>query len=95
MSTKEAYERKLRARIDIWGAEIDRLKARADEVNADARLKYHKHLEELRSMQDDAKKKLSELQSAGDDAWEDLKVGIEHARDSLEAALKSAAARFK
>ena len=95
MSMKEAYEKKLSAKIDQWGAELDRLQAEADEADADAQLEYHKHLEELRSMQDDAKKKLSELQNAGDDAWEDLKAGIEHAWDSLEMAFKSAASRFK
>ena len=95
MSMKEAYEKKLQAKLDEWGAEIDKLKAKADGLEADAQLEYYKQIEELRSMQESAHNKLAELRAAGDDAWEDLKAGIESAWDSLGNALKLAASRFK
>lgn len=95
MSMKEAYEQKLQAQLDEWGAEIDQLKAKADNAKADAQLDYYKQIEELRSMQESARNKLAELKDAGDDAWQDLKAGIDSARDSLGHALKSAASRFK
>jgi hypothetical protein len=40
-------------------------------------------------------KKLGELKEAGEDAWEDLKPGINSAWDSLGDALKSTTNRFK
>jgi hypothetical protein len=46
-------------------------------------------------MKETAGKKLSELQAAGDDAWEDLKAGIESSWASLRNAVKSATSRFK
>jgi hypothetical protein len=46
-------------------------------------------------MHAEAKGKLAELRKAGDDAWEDLKMGIESAKNSLGTALKSAFSRFK
>lgn len=95
MSMKEAYEQKLQAQLDEWGAEIDQLKAKADNAKADAQLDYYKQIEELRSMQESTSNKLAELKDAGDDAWQDLKAGIDSARDSLGHALKSAASRFK
>lgn len=95
MSMKEAYEKKIQAQLDEWGAEIDKLKARADAAEADAQLKYYKEIEELRTMQDDARGKLAELKEAGDDAWEDLKAGIDSAWVSLSSAVKSATSRFK
>lgn len=95
MSMKEAYEKKLQAKLDEWSADIDKLKARADSAEADAQLEYYKQIEELRSMRDDAKKKLEELQQAGDDAWEDLKAGIDSAWDSLGSSIKSAMSRFR
>lgn len=95
MSMKDAYEKKLKAQLDEWGAEIDKLKAKADGAEAEAQLEYYKHVEKLRSMQMAAHEKLSELQKASDDAWEDLKAGIENARDSLGGAVKSAASKFK
>jgi len=95
MSMKDAYEQKLQAQLDEWGAEIDKLKAKADNAEADVQLEYYKKIEELRSMQESATNKLAELRDAGDGAWEDLKAGIDSAWDSLGNALKSAASRFK
>ena len=94
MSMKEAYEKKLQGQLDEWSAEIDKLKAKADSAEADAQLEYYKQIEDLRSMQDAAGKKLDELKEASDDAWEDLKAGIDNAWDSLGSSIKSAASRF-
>jgi uncharacterized coiled-coil DUF342 family protein len=95
MGMKEAYEKKLQAKLNEWSAEIDKLKAKADGEKAEVQLEYYKKIEELRSMQEAAANKLTELKDAGDDAWEDLKAGIDSAWDSLSSALKSAASRFK
>ena len=95
MGMKEAYEKKLQAQLDEWGAEIDLLKAKADKAEADAQLDYYKQIEELRSIQEAAGEKLAKLKEASDDAWEDLKAGIESAWDSLANALTSATSRFQ
>lgn len=94
MSKKEAYEKKLKSQLDEWSADIDKLKAKADSAEGDAQLEYYKQIEELRSMQDDAGKKLDELKEAGDGAWEDLKAGLDSAWDSLSNSVKSAKSRF-
>jgi hypothetical protein len=36
MKNKEAYVQKMHAKIDEWNADIDRLKAKADQVEADS-----------------------------------------------------------
>jgi len=95
MSMKQAYEQKLQAQLDEWGTEIDKLKAKADKAEANAQLEYYKQIEELRSMQEAANKKLVEIKNASDDAWEDLKADLESAWDSLGNALKSASSRFQ
>ena len=95
MSMKETYEKKLQAQLDEWGAEIDKLKAKADNAEADTQLEYYKQIEELRSTQESAKEKLAALKEASDDAWEDLKAGLDSAWGSLGSALKSATSRFK
>ena len=92
---KEAYEKKLQAQLDEWSADIDKLKAKADSAEADVQLEYYKQIEELRSMQETAVDKLIELKDASDDAWEDIKAGIESTWDSLGNALNSFASRFK
>jgi len=95
MSVKEAYEQKLQARLDEWKAEIDKLKAKADGGEADARLRYEKEIDNLQKKQAEAREKLEELRKAGDDAWEDLKAGMENVWSSLEDAIGKATARFK
>jgi len=95
MSAKEAYEQKLQARLDEWKAEIDKLKAKADGGEADARLRYEKEIDNLQKKQAEAREKLEELRKAGDDAWEDLKAGMENVWSSLEDAIGKATARFK
>jgi hypothetical protein len=95
MSMKDAYEQKLQAQLDEWSAEIEKLKAKADNAEADTQLEYYKQIEKIRSMQESASNKLVELKDAGDDAWEDLKAGLDSAWDSLGSAVKSAASRFK
>lgn len=92
---KQAYAKKLRAQLDEWSAEVDRLKAKARGESADLQIEYEKELKEVEKKLAAAEKKLEKLEEAGSDAWEDLKGGLEGARTNLGNAVKSAAARFK
>lgn len=95
MSMKESYQQKLQAQMDEWSAEIDKLKARADKQNADVKLEYYEQIEGLRVKQKAATDKLSALMSASDDAWEELKAGVESAWFTLGEAVDRAAEKFK
>ncbi len=95
MSIKAAYEKKLQAQLDECNADMIKLKAKADKVEADAQIEYYKEIEELKSKKASVDQKLFELKEASEDAWEDLKAGADKAWDSLSDAVKSAASRFK
>ncbi len=95
MSMKEAYQKELQVQLDEWGTEIDKLKVIADKAKTGLQGEYYKEIEELRSKQLVAQKKLHELKEASGEAWGDLKTGIENARGALGDALKLAASRFK
>ena len=43
----------------------------------------------------EARAKLDELKTAGDEAWEDLKTGAEKAWGEVKTAFNSAASKFK
>jgi uncharacterized coiled-coil DUF342 family protein len=94
MNIREAYEQKQQAQLNEWAARIKKLKAKADMAEADAQFEYYRQIEELRSMQDAAANRLAEIKNAGDDAWEDLKAGMDSAGGSLGSALKTAMSRF-
>jgi uncharacterized coiled-coil DUF342 family protein len=95
MTDKDAYVQKLHEKLDEWNAEIDKLKAKADKVEADSRLEYQKQIEALRKKRKDAEIKIREVVEAGEGALEDLKTGVQGAWDSMEEALKSARSKFK
>ncbi len=92
---RDAYVQKLKAKMDEWNAEIDKIEAKADQAEAESKIEYEKQLKDLRAKRKDVEDKMAKLQQAGDGAWEDLKIGIESAWDSLGNAVKSAASRFK
>ncbi|MBJ3762531.1 coiled coil domain-containing protein [Maribius pontilimi] len=94
MDEKNAYRRKLEARLDQWRAEIDKLQNKAAEASADARQEYDEQVRNLREQQQDARAKLMELDDASGEAWKDLKKGVERAWDDLGAAVKKARKRF-
>jgi len=92
---RKAYEEKLDAQLKEWNAQIALLKAKAENTKADAKIDYYKTIEALEHKQDEAKTKLQELKSSGDEAWEDLKAGAENVWTELKTAFQSAASRFK
>jgi len=95
MSMKDAYIQKLEARMREWQADMDKMRAKADQAEADARADYEKQIKELQTRQEEAQQKLEELRQAGDDAWHDLKAGIESAWDTMGEAMRSAMSRFR
>ena len=92
---RKAYEEKLDAQLKEWSAQIALLKAKADKATAEMKIEYHKTIEALQFKQDEARAKLRELKSAGDEAWEDVKTGAEKAWAEVKTAFHSAASKFK
>ncbi|EXJ14973.1 sll1863 family stress response protein [Imhoffiella purpurea] len=94
MTDREAYVEKLKAKLDEWDAEIDKLEAKAKSVGADAEVKYHEQIAKLKEHRAEASSRLAELRSASGDAWQDIRDGAQRASDALGEALKSAWSKF-
>ncbi len=84
---RKAYEEKLDAQFEEWNAQFALLKAKADK--AKAKIEYYKTIEALQHRQDEARTKLHELKTAGDEAWEDLQTGAEKAWAEVKMPSKS------
>jgi len=95
MSTKEAYKQKIEAELELAQAKLDQFKAQTKISTADARIKYAKHVEEIEQRVSATKAKLKELGEASEEAWEQLKGGVESAWGALSAAIRNAAAKFR
>jgi chromosome segregation ATPase len=95
MSEREQYIEKVKAQLDQWNAEIEKLQAKADEAEADAKIEYEKQINELRAQRDKGEAKVKELQEASNGAWADMKAGFDRAWDSVSNAFENAKSRFK
>lgn len=95
MSLKASYEEMMQEQLDQWSAEIDRLEARAELEQAEARVAHLERLHDLRAQRDAARSKLAALRAAGDDAWEDLKSGMDAAWKALGDGVHAAVERFR
>ena len=95
MGTKEAYTKKLEAELELAQTKLAKFKAQARNSAADVRLKYAKQVDELEQKLEATKTKLKELGAASDEAWEELKGGVESAWGALSATIRNAASKFK
>lgn len=95
MNKRDAYVEKMKAQLDEWNAEMDKLVARANAAEADMKLKYNEQIEALRKQREEANQRLRELQSASEAAWESLRAGMETAWEDMSKAVKDAASRFR
>ena len=95
MGTKrDAYVEKLKGNITKWNTEIDELQAKADQAKADAKAEFHKHVVDLKAKRLALEEKIKELNNAKDEAWEDVKSGVDVSRQILGQAIQDAKSRF-
>jgi predicted nucleic acid-binding Zn-ribbon protein len=94
MSEKDQYAKKAKAKIDEWNADIDKMKVKMDAAEADAKIEYQQQLDEMRAQRDEAEAKLKEVREAGDEAWDDMKAGVDKAWSSISDAFERARSRL-
>ncbi len=95
-SEKEKYVEKRKAQIDKWNVELKELDAKiaaADAVNK-AKLEHKEQIAVLRGKRDEAREKLAEIQSVGDDRWESLRDGMENMWTDIKDGFSNVKAKF-
>jgi hypothetical protein len=95
MSKRDIYIENLKAQIDIWNAQVDKFEAQAKQASVSAKAAYEEQIKLLHQQRDLAKAKFTEIQTASDGAWEDLRQGADAAWDALRQNLEKAMSRFK
>lgn len=94
MNKKEAYQKQVEAKLNEWKAEVDKLRAKADQADMEMRIKYHEQIDELQARKKEVRSRLDSLQRAGEESWQELKKGLEEASDSLSKAFSSIKSKF-
>ncbi len=92
---RDAYVAKMKTKLDTWNKKIDSLEEKGHQIGADSRAEFQTQMGNLRAKRDEAKEKLEGLRRAGEDAWRDLRDGIDSSWKSLDEAVRRAAANFK
>lgn len=92
---KEAYERKLRAKLDEWNAEIAKMEAQARQAGAESQLEFEKQKTLLQDKMKIANEKLKKLAAASEGAWAEMKLGIDKAFVDMSGAFQAAVDKFK
>ena len=95
MSKKDDYFAKMNSQIKKWDAEVDKLRARSEQLGAEARAKFAEQLQTMRATRDAAFKKLEELHGSSDSAWRHLEAGVDAAWASMKSALENASVKLK
>jgi putative heme iron utilization protein len=95
MKERDAYVEKMKANLDVWNAELDKLSAKMKASEADARIEYQKTIANLTRQRDEGIQQLDKLQAATEDAWQDMRKGFESAFNNISKAFGAAMDRYK
>jgi predicted nucleic acid-binding Zn-ribbon protein len=85
----------MKAKLDEWNAEIAKLEAKSKSAEADVQARYKEQMDALKHQRQQVEQNLEKIRTAGNNAWEDLKAGLDLAADALGEALRSAQSRFR
>lgn len=91
---REAYVERLKTQLGEWSADIEKLKGRASKISAEAKAEYEEQLGSLRQQRDALAARVSDLQEASDEAWEEVKKGVQTAWDRAKESFQKAMSRF-
>jgi hypothetical protein len=96
--TRQEYADKLKKQLDDWNykwnIERNKLEAKAQKAEAALKNKVNQEIEEIQKKRDRVKEKITQINLAGDSAWEDLKEGAQTSWNDLVEAFNKARSHF-
>ena len=92
---RDAYIEKMKAKLDKWNREIDKLEDKAALAKGEAHSAYHRQIEALHARRREFEARLEDAREAVEQAWDGLKDGLEDAWKALSQGIKSAKSKFK
>src|SRR3972149_9452756 len=89
MDTKEGFKEQIKEQLAKWKTTIDGLKVKFERAETDAKATLHDQLESLHDKRVKAEKILEDLPATSQDAWEQIKSGVEQGWTDLARTAKS------
>ena len=95
MGLKDDYIATMHSQIKSWDAEVDKLTAKGEKMNADARAQYAEQLKTMRANRDAAYVRPQEMQAANESAWQQIQAGVDDVWAAMNRAMIQATAPLK
>lgn len=95
MSEKKDFVESVRQKLEDWDYQRDRLAARIGDLSHEWRDEAEEKLANFHEQRKELEAKLEDLESRSEDAWQDIKDGVELAWDGLKTGLLAARSEFE
>lgn len=92
---KDAYVRKLKAKIDEWNSDIDALAAKTQRDHPEIKTQCKQRIATLQAKIKDTEEMINTAHDAGAAAWKELKRGTQASADSLMERFSKARSKFE
>lgn len=94
MEEQATHLEKIKAQVRDCASEVNRLAAKASRASGETRAVYEEEVGDLQRQCDILTHKLEDVQWS-EEAWDDVKHGVEAATKSLKSAVEKAKSRFE
>lgn len=95
MESKATYQKRIQSQLTKWKATIDGLRPKIESAEVAAKAKLHEQLDRLHEKRARAEKLLEELSATSEDAWEEIKSGIEQGLNEVTRTAKQTMAKVR
>ena len=96
---KEVFLEQMKKQLDDlnyrWNIERNKFEAKIQHESAEVRKRLEAEREDLRKFRNEMHEKIIDLEVASENAWDDVKGGVENAWETLSKAFDKATAHFK
>ena len=98
METKDSFLQKMKEKFDDlnykWNIERNKLEAKTQQAKIEVKEKFDEKLKTLQERRQQMRQKLEQIDNASEEAWRDIKEGVDSAWQSLNEAIKKARSHF-
>jgi hypothetical protein len=95
MDSKEVFKAKIMNQLSKWKTTIDGLKTHIEQAEVDAKAKLHDQIELLHDKRVKAENILEDISATSQDAWEQVKSGVEQGWTELTRTAKTTLAKVR
>ncbi|MBD3181582.1 hypothetical protein GF312_04765 [Candidatus Poribacteria bacterium] len=88
------YQKKIEAELKQMDVKIHKLEADTAKASSDVLMETKKQIRKIREKREELEESLKKLKNSGDEAWMDIKEGIDNSLAEMKAAFTNAMARF-